>query len=66
MYQLESIVALDTASSAAFALQIVLDGSPVARVGVDLQPQSIATPVFLGAVALHTDIALCVAGLTGA
>ena len=66
MYQSESIVALDTASPAAFALQIVFDGSPVARVGVDLQPQSIATPVFLSAVALHTDIALCVAGLAGA
>lgn len=66
MYQLESIVALDTAPPTAFALQILLDGSPVARVGVDLQPQSIATHVFLSAVALHTDIALCVAGLAGA
>lgn len=66
MCLLESIVASDTASSAAFALQIVLDGSPVARVRIDLQAQSIATPVFLGAVALHADIALRVAGLAGA
>ena len=63
---LKSIVALDTASPAALALQIVLDGPPVARMGIDLQPQLFTGRIFPGTVALQADIAVGMAGLAGA
>ena len=59
-------MALDAASPAAFALQPVPDGPPVARMGIDLQPHPATARVFLGTVALQTDIAVRVAGLAGA
>jgi hypothetical protein len=52
-------VALHTAPTAASALQFVLDGSPVARMGIYLQ----ARPA---AMAPEADVAFRMAGLTGA
>ena len=59
-------MALPTASAAAFGFQIVLDGAPVARMGVDLESQLFPRRVFLRAVALQANIAIGMAGLAGA
>lgn len=66
MSLLKIIVALHTASAAAFALQVVLDVAPVTRMGVDLEPQLFTGRVFPDAVALQADIAVGMTGLTGA
>jgi hypothetical protein len=57
-HSLKTIVALDTASAAASTLQFVLDGTPVARMGIDLQTRA-------RTVASNADVALAVAGLAG-
>ena len=54
-----TVVAFDAASPAAPALEFILDGTPIAGMGIHLQARACA-------VAFDADVALAVACLTGA